>query len=122
MGTGTTASPTSSAVGSAAGGTPEPGAKAAIELLRPVVGSDAIITDPAELATYECDGLTNFRAVPPWRCWWQAATKSRPWWGYALVSTSLSSRGARVPACRVGRSRTPRAPSWSRPACAPSFR
>ena len=40
------------------------GAEAAIELLLPVVGSDAIITDAAELATYECDGLTNFRARP----------------------------------------------------------
>ncbi|HXW78589.1 MAG TPA: FAD-linked oxidase C-terminal domain-containing protein [Acidimicrobiales bacterium] len=64
MGTGTTASPASSAVGSAAEASSATGAEAAIELLRPVVGGDAIITDPAELATYECDGLTNFRARP----------------------------------------------------------
>jgi len=30
----------------------------------PIVGSDAIISDPVELATYECDGLTHFRVRP----------------------------------------------------------
>lgn len=34
----------------------------AAELLRRVLGPAAVITDPNELATYECDGLTCFRA------------------------------------------------------------
>jgi glycolate oxidase len=29
-----------------------------------VVGAESVITDPVELATYECDGLTSFRARP----------------------------------------------------------
>jgi glycolate oxidase len=66
VGTGTAASPASStpvsAVDESSG--PGAGAEAAIELLLPSLGGDAIITDPAELATYECDGLTNFRARP----------------------------------------------------------
>jgi glycolate oxidase len=41
-----------------------PAARAAIELLAPVAAPDALICDPAELATYECDGLTEFRARP----------------------------------------------------------
>ena len=30
----------------------------------PFLAPDALICDPAELATYECDGLTQFRAPP----------------------------------------------------------
>jgi glycolate oxidase len=41
-----------------------PDARAAIALLTPLLQADAVITDRAELATYECDGLTNFRARP----------------------------------------------------------
>jgi len=32
--------------------------------LRAVVGKDGLITEPEQLRTYECDGLTNFRVVP----------------------------------------------------------
>ena len=32
--------------------------------LRRLLSPDALVTDPVELATYECDGLTNFRARP----------------------------------------------------------
>ena len=32
--------------------------------LRSLLGPGALVTDPVELATYECDGLTNFRARP----------------------------------------------------------
>jgi glycolate oxidase len=32
--------------------------------LRAVVGARGLIYDPAQLRTYECDGLTNFRVVP----------------------------------------------------------
>ena len=32
--------------------------------LRAVVGKDGLLTEPEQLRTYECDGLTNFRAVP----------------------------------------------------------
>jgi glycolate oxidase len=32
--------------------------------LRAVVGTARVLTDPAQLRTYECDGLTNFRVIP----------------------------------------------------------
>ena len=35
-----------------------------LEQLRSVVGREGLITSPEELRTYECDGLTAFRAVP----------------------------------------------------------
>jgi glycolate oxidase len=43
---------------------PKTRADAAIDLLMPIVGRDAIICDPVELATYECGGLTHFRVQP----------------------------------------------------------
>ena len=43
----------------------------------PIVGRDAIICDPVELATYECDGLTNFRVGQPWQCSQGRAMTSR---------------------------------------------
>ncbi|MBV8728451.1 MAG: FAD-binding protein, partial [Acidobacteriia bacterium] len=35
-----------------------------IEKLRGAVGAHGTITAPEELRTYECDGLTAYRAVP----------------------------------------------------------
>jgi len=35
-----------------------------LEELRSVVGREGLITAPEELRTYECDGLTAYRAVP----------------------------------------------------------
>jgi glycolate oxidase len=35
-----------------------------VRRLRLNLGEDALVTDPVELATYECDGLTHYRAVP----------------------------------------------------------
>ncbi|MEW2521386.1 FAD-linked oxidase C-terminal domain-containing protein [Actinacidiphila alni] len=32
--------------------------------LRAAIGADKVLTDPAQLRTYECDGLTNFRVRP----------------------------------------------------------
>ncbi|SFF39907.1 glycolate oxidase [Actinacidiphila alni] len=32
--------------------------------LRATIGADKVLTDPAQLRTYECDGLTNFRVRP----------------------------------------------------------
>ncbi|HMK31923.1 MAG TPA: FAD-binding protein, partial [Terriglobales bacterium] len=32
--------------------------------LRRVVGDEGLITEPEQLRTYECDGLTNFRVMP----------------------------------------------------------
>ncbi|WP_316744823.1 FAD-linked oxidase C-terminal domain-containing protein [Streptomyces sp. MK7] len=32
--------------------------------LRARIGADKVLTDPAQLRTYECDGLTNFRVRP----------------------------------------------------------
>ena len=29
-----------------------------------ICGPDGVVTDPADLRTYECDGLTSHRAVP----------------------------------------------------------
>jgi len=34
------------------------------DALRRVVGDDALVTDPSELRTYECDGLSHLRVVP----------------------------------------------------------
>ena len=34
------------------------------ERLASLLGADKLISDPVELATYECDGLTNYRVVP----------------------------------------------------------
>src|SRR5579872_2622224 len=35
-----------------------------VEALRAAVGGDGVFTEPAQLRTYECDGLTNFRVLP----------------------------------------------------------
>jgi glycolate oxidase len=32
--------------------------------LAPLLPADAVITDPTRLATYDCDGLTSYRAIP----------------------------------------------------------
>src|SRR5438067_1325036 len=32
--------------------------------LRSIVGKYGLLTEPEDLRTYECDGLTNFRALP----------------------------------------------------------
>ncbi|MEV5751919.1 FAD-linked oxidase C-terminal domain-containing protein [Actinoallomurus sp. NPDC052308] len=37
---------------------------ALVERLREIVGAESVISDPAELATYDCDGLTYHRATP----------------------------------------------------------
>jgi len=42
---------------------PAPVARLAERLAGPV-GADKLITDPVELATYECDGLMQYRVVP----------------------------------------------------------
>src|SRR5579864_5680942 len=34
------------------------------EELRAIVGEDGLISEAAELRTYECDGLTNFKVIP----------------------------------------------------------
>ena len=39
-------------------------AVAVAERARAIVGPDWVLTDPAQLRTYECDGLTNHRTVP----------------------------------------------------------
>ncbi len=38
--------------------------RALTERLRVELGEDALVTDPVELATYECDGLTHYKALP----------------------------------------------------------
>ncbi|HTT88490.1 MAG TPA: FAD-linked oxidase C-terminal domain-containing protein [Acidimicrobiales bacterium] len=48
----------------AATGPLPPDAQVAISLLAPSLPPDALIRDQVELATYECDGLTQFRARP----------------------------------------------------------
>lgn len=35
-----------------------------VQEFRAIVGPEGIFTDPAQLRTYECDGLTNFRVMP----------------------------------------------------------
>jgi glycolate oxidase len=62
------ARPTVARVSGQTGGTAKavlsPDAEMAIEQLAPHVAPEALICDPAELATYECDGLTQFKARP----------------------------------------------------------
>ncbi|MHB1510097.1 MAG: FAD-linked oxidase C-terminal domain-containing protein [Acidimicrobiales bacterium] len=45
--------------------TPQESIAPLLERLRSVLGSDQLVTDPIELATYECDGLAQYRVVPP---------------------------------------------------------
>jgi glycolate dehydrogenase FAD-linked subunit len=52
--------------------------------LRAELGNGAVITDPAILRTYECDGLTAYRAIP----------------GIVLLPTSAQDVAACVRACR----------------------
>lgn len=35
-----------------------------LDALRAAVGPDAVLTEPAAVRAYECDGLTGHRAVP----------------------------------------------------------
>ena len=35
-----------------------------LDRFRAIVGGDGLLTEPEQLRTYECDGLTNFRVVP----------------------------------------------------------
>src|SRR5881394_2711406 len=35
-----------------------------LDRFRAIVGADGLLTEPEQLRTYECDGLTNFRVVP----------------------------------------------------------
>ena len=47
------------------GGVSAPGAVVRLsERLASAIGADKLITDPLELATYECDGLLQYRVVP----------------------------------------------------------
>jgi glycolate oxidase len=50
--------------GEAAGTTGGDRLAALIARLRNVLGDACLVTDPLELATYECDGLTHYRAQP----------------------------------------------------------
>src|SRR5258708_19453851 len=36
----------------------------AVDAFRSILGEGGLITQPEELRTYECDGLTNFRVMP----------------------------------------------------------
>jgi glycolate oxidase len=46
------------------GGSSPPQLAGLIQRFRVICGPDHVITDPLELRTYECDGLTSHRAVP----------------------------------------------------------
>src|SRR5438067_7549861 len=35
-----------------------------LDRFRAIVGADGLLTEPEQLRTYECDGLTNFRVLP----------------------------------------------------------
>src|SRR5881227_1666209 len=35
-----------------------------LDRFRAIVGGDGLLTEPEQLRTYECDGLTNFRVLP----------------------------------------------------------
>ena len=40
------------------------GLEALVPGMRDICGAGNVITDPLELRTYECDGLTGYRVVP----------------------------------------------------------
>ena len=35
-----------------------------LDRFRAIVAGDGLLTEPEQLRTYECDGLTNFRVLP----------------------------------------------------------
>src|SRR5204862_6820935 len=35
-----------------------------LDRIRAIVGADGLLTEPEQLRTYDCDGLTNFRVLP----------------------------------------------------------
>jgi glycolate oxidase len=45
-------------------GAGSPGIDTLVARLRGAVGDTLVLTDPSQLRTYECDGLTNFRVIP----------------------------------------------------------
>ena len=82
-------------------------AGAAIDALVPrmteICGRGGVLTDPAELATYECDGLTQHRSPRRRRAAEQcpAGRRHRAVCAYKVPS----SPGAREPACPPARCR-----------------
>ena len=43
---------------------PSPAIGALIGQMKQICGPDSVLSDPAQLATYECDGLTAHRCSP----------------------------------------------------------
>jgi len=44
-----------------------------------ICGSSGVVSDPLELRTYECDGLTSHRAAPALAVLPETPNRSRPW-------------------------------------------
>ena len=74
-----------------------------------LVGPGGLITEPAQLRTYECDGLTGTGSPRPWWCCRRAPRRWPRWCGCARASGSRSSRAAPGPGCPAGRCRSPTA-------------
>ena len=58
------------------------------------VGSAAVISEPEQLRTYECDGLTSHRVVPGWSYFRRARRRFRPSSASARDGIPFVARGA----------------------------
>ena len=73
-----------------------------------ICGRDGVVTDPADLRTYECDGLTSHRAAPGLVVLPQTAEQVA-----AVVRVCAGGRASRswpaaaAPACPAARSAAP---------------
>jgi glycolate oxidase len=73
--------------------------EALVPRLREVCGPGNVITDPLELRTYECDGLTSHRSVPA------LAVLPRTAAEVASVVAACAAPGAAAPGCPAVRCR-----------------
>ena len=81
--------------------------QALVPRMTEICGPDGVVTDPAELRTYECDGLTSHRAAPGAR---RAAARPRSRsrrWSPSVRRGGRAVRGPRhrAPACPAARCR-----------------
>ena len=75
--------------------------------MREICGPADVLTDPLELRTYECDGLTSHRTVPALVVLPETAAEVAAVVRAARRPACRSSRAAAAPACPAARCRTP---------------
>jgi FAD/FMN-containing dehydrogenase len=82
------------------------------ELTR-AVGAEHVMTDPAQMASYACDGLTGYRVTP------QAVVLPATTDEVAACVRICHEAAVPAPACPVARCPSPRASSSACSGCAP---